>query len=279
MRSDVRELLRDLGIRPSKKLGQNFLVDDGVLDSIEQAIAATGASTVIEIGPGLGAVTQRLISPGRRVIGLEVDHRLAEALTQRLAAEPTVEIRDQDALAYDLCAEHPNGDVVLFGSIPYSLTASILKYVVEHRGALREAILVTQKEVALKVAASPGKEGTSLGVLVRAYADVELLRHIGREVFLPVPDVDSTLWRMRFLETPRFTAPEGAFFSIVRTVYQARRKMLRRALRQLESVDDVDRLLTAAGLDGEVRGEVLGFAELDRLAHALNDLHCGASPR
>jgi 16S rRNA (adenine1518-N6/adenine1519-N6)-dimethyltransferase len=278
MRSEVRKRLRELRIQPSKKLGQNFLVDEAALRAIERAVDESDPRTLVEIGPGLGAVTRRLAKPGRRVIALEVDHRLARALTDEFVDDPSVEIRDQDALTFGIGAEVPEGDAFVCGSIPYSLTTPILRYLVKQRAFIREALLLTQKEVASKIAASPGKDGTALGVLVRGYADVEILRHVGRSGFVPEPDVDSALWRLRFLDRARFANPPEAFFSVVRTLYGARRKMLRRALRGLVSGEAVDALVRGAELDGTVRGETLGFDELDRLTSAWLRLSRTARP-
>ena len=267
MRTEIRERLRELGLRPSKRLGQNFLADEDALDAIADAVRHSEGPVVVEIGPGLGAVTDRLVGPDRRLVALEVDHRLAEYLATRYEAMPSVEILDQDVLTFDFSTEFPEERVVVYGSVPYSLTAPILKHLVAHRACIREAVLLTQKEVAVKIAASPGKQGTPLGILVSAYADVEILREVGRSSFVPSPDVDSTLWRIRFLDQPRFRAAPDAFFHVVRAIYRMRRKMLRRALQDVVSVPVAD-VLEAAGIEGTLRGETLDFAQLDRLAHA-----------
>jgi 16S rRNA (adenine1518-N6/adenine1519-N6)-dimethyltransferase len=154
------------------------------------------------------------------------------------------------------------------GSIPYSITAPILKKLVAERESIRSAILVTQREVAAKVEASPGPDGTSLGVLLRAYADVTLVNTISRHAFYPVPEVDSCLWKLTMRASPRFTGREAEFFAVVRAIYGARRKTLRNALQRAFSPDAVTRILEDSGTDGQVRGETFGFLELDSLARA-----------
>lgn len=268
-RSTVRELLQRTGIHPAKRLGQSFLVDDGVLDDIETIIVRHAPETIVEIGPGLGAVTEVLLRRVRRVIAVEVDRRLADSLVERLGTSEGLEVRNEDVLRVDIAGESDDGPVFVVGSLPYRITAPILKWLIDQRGSLTGALLITQREVAEKIVASPGKGGSALGILVRAYAEVELVRRIGRRSFEPIPEVDSTLWTMSFRTRPRFTADEAVFFRTVRTLYNARRKMIRRALRELVPPDAVPSVLAEARLGGEVRGETLTFDELDRLAVAV----------
>lgn len=272
-RSDVRTLLQSAGIRPAKRLGQNFLVDRAALDRVDAtvagAIAERGIDTIVEIGPGLGAVTERLLGHGLDVLAIEVDRRLAAILQDRLGTQPALVVRRDDVLRVDLTAELAGCRALVVGSLPYRITAPILKHLVAHRAAIVEALLITQREVADKLADSPGKDGSSLGVLVKAYADVDVVGGIGRNGFYPAPDVDSTLWRLRFLGHPRFEADEGAFFTVVRALYGVRRKMIRRALQEIVAKERIDDMLAAAEVDGTWRGERLSFEELDRLAAAF----------
>ena len=266
-RSVVRRLLGELDVRPSKRLGQSFLVDPGVPEAIAEAVGAFGPDRIVEIGAGLGAVTEAIASLAPEVIALEVDGRLAEHLSRQFSEEPAVSVLHQDVLEFSL--PRSGGRMLVVGSIPYAITAPILQRLIEQRDALVGAVLLTQREVAERVEQSPGRGGSSLGVLVRAYADVERIRRVSRGCFYPRPDVDSLLWSMRFLDAARFKAGAEPFFSLVRAIYGARRKMLRGALRSLGDVETVSRALAEVGIDGTVRGETLGFEELDRLARAL----------
>jgi len=268
----VRALLDGTGIRPSKRLGQNFLVDSGVLADIEKALAHLPPATIVEIGPGLGAVTEVLLRCAPAVVAVEVDRRLADLLEERLGRNDRLKVLRKDILSVDLAREIGGWPVHVVGSLPYRITAPILKWLIDQRSALSGATLITQREVAEKIAASPGRGGSALGILVQAYAEVGAVRRIDRRSFFPVPEVDSTLWTISFRERPRFTVSAAAFFPTVRALYNARRKMLRRALRDLVPSDAVDAILAAAKVDGNVRGETLGFDELDRLARAVADL-------
>jgi len=267
----VREALAAAGIRPSKRLGQNFLVDPRAVSRVLDLVRGEGACGVVEIGCGLGALTLPLADEGARLVSLDVDPRLVEQTRPRVAARSgTAEVRLQDVLEFDFrgVASAWGAKVIVVGSIPYSITAPILKKLVAERESIRSAILVTQREVAAKVEASPGPDGTSLGVLVRAYADVALVGTISRHAFYPVPEVDSCLWKLTMRASPRFTGREAAFFAVVRAIYGARRKTLRNALQRAFSPDAVARILEEAGTNGQVRGETLGFLELDALARA-----------
>lgn len=270
-RASVRGLLEELGVRPSKRLGQNFLVDRNVIAGILDAVGGDADSGIVEIGPGLGALTLPLAKRARRLVAVEVDRRLAARLRDDPALQvDSVEVVEADFLRFDLGAAASSfGErVVVVGSIPYSITAPILSKLIDSREAIRAAFLVTQREVAENILASPGADGTALGIFVQAYADVAVLRRIPRGAFYPVPDVDSCLWKLEMLERPRFTAREERFFSVVRAIYGARRKTLRNGLQREYPRGAVDAMLVAAGLDGTIRGETLGFAELDALAVA-----------
>ena len=173
----VRALLADSGIRPSKRLGQNFLVDDGVLADIDEALGESSLQTILEIGPGLGAATEVLLRRAPRVIAVEVDRRLADLLNGRLGSSEKLVVRQEDILRLDIERDLDESSVFVVGSLPYRITAPILKWLIEQRRTIHGALVITQREVAEKIAASPGKEGTALGILVRAYADVKILRH------------------------------------------------------------------------------------------------------
>lgn len=264
----VGGLLEEIGIRPSKRLGQNFLADRNVIAAVIEAIGSDARDRLVEIGPGLGALTLPLVERARELTAVEIDRRLAARLQGSLAGRAL--IVQQDVLEFDFAAQaaRSGGRLVVVGSIPYSITAPILKKLVDERAAIRAAYLITQREVAEKILASPGKDGTALGILVRAYADVDVLRKIPRGAFFPVPEVDSTLWRLTMRAAPAFASSEASFFTVVRSIYGARRKTLRNALQRAYRASDVDAILARSRIDPRVRGETLGFAELNALALA-----------
>jgi len=268
-KEEVVSLLHAAGVHPSKRLGQNFLVDRAVLDAIIIEVERAAPRKILEIGAGLGTVTQKLAGFADHVIAIEVDRRLAKILEQTVDKMENVEVVREDILAYDLRHTRKRGPIFVVGNIPYRITAPILKYLVENRESICGALLLTQREVAEKVAASPGRNGSALGVFLQAYADIRVIRRVSRGSFHPVPEVDSTLWSLSFLREPRFTADKERFFTVVRTLYGKRRKMIRSALRDLLAVEQVAEILKTAGIDPTVRGETLSLEEIDRIARLI----------
>ncbi|MBE0634967.1 ribosomal RNA small subunit methyltransferase A [Candidatus Bipolaricaulota bacterium] len=264
--SVVRSLLKKIGVSPAKRLGQNFLVDGHVVSMIREHVSSKNPDVIVEIGPGLGALTQALVEVAPSVLAVEIDRRLAKSLETRLGNHANLEVRTCDILQFDFQKEFEGRSVLVFGSLPYRITAPILKHLIRHRRVITDACLITQREVAEKIAHSPGKHGSALGVFVHSYADVAALRRIGKTSFFPVPEVESEYWELSFLAAPRFATEERAFFTVVRTLYGNRRKMVRRALQDILPVDRIHDVLASAQVDGTARGETLSFSELDCLA-------------
>jgi len=271
-RGTVAALLRSAGIRPNKRLGQNFLVDRSVLETIVSEVKRARPDEILEIGAGLGTVTRELAKIASRVVAVEVDHRLIKLLHQTLSCYENVEIVRQDFLEFDLARASGARPMYVVGNIPYRITSPILKHLIGHRRSISQALLLAQTDVVEKIAASPGPSGTPLGILVQAYCDVSIIRHVGKRCFMPVPTVDSTLWRLSFLERPRFSADAETFFRVVRTLYGTRRKMIRRALRDQLTAEQIEKVLQEVGIDPTARGETLSFEALDRLASAVVQL-------
>jgi 16S rRNA (adenine1518-N6/adenine1519-N6)-dimethyltransferase len=268
-RKEVASLLRAAGVRPSKRLGQNFLVDRAVLDAIIAEVKRAAPREILEIGAGLGTVTRELARIAPRVVAVEVDRRLVQILERVVGDLKSVEIKRQDFLSFNFATAFDDRRAFVVGNIPYRITSPILKRLVEKWESLSHALLLTQSEVAKKIAASPGPDGTALGVLVRAYADLSIICPVAKECFYPVPEVDSILWRLSFLAHPRFSASQEVFFTVVRALYGKRRKMIRSALRDLLPIERIAEVLSTAGIDPTARGEKLTFAQLDRLAFTI----------
>ena len=265
----VATLLRSQQIRPSKTLGQNFLIDRNVLTAIIEQVSANRPVAVVEIGAGLGTMTQELSRIAPTVIAVEIDHRLAHILRMTTGALKNVTVWQGDFLAFDFTAHSPGDKVVVVGNIPYRSTAPILSKIIDNRSSITYALLMTQQEVAMKIAASPGPQGSVLGILVQAYAEVEIIRPVPRQAFYPIPKVDSMVWQLTFSNQPRFSVDHKLFFTIVRALYNKRRKMIRRALRDILPSNAIAAVLMRAEIDPTARGETLSFVELDRLAQQI----------
>ena len=257
--------------RPRKRFGQHFLRDRQVLARIAGALDLTGAETVVEIGPGRGALTDLLVPRAGRLLAIEVDRDLAAHLRELYAAQPHVEVVEADVLTVDLGAL-AGGEYVLAGNVPYYITTPILFHALRPPRPAR-AVYLVQKEVADRVVASPGgKEYGALSVNVQAVAHAEILARVPPGAFQPPPQVDSAVIRV----TPRaepVVAPEheARFRTLVQEAFGLRRKQMRRVVRTLAALDAerADAVLAEAAIDPETRPETLTPADFARLVAAL----------
>lgn len=298
--SYVRDLLAQHKIRLKKSLGQHFLVDENILKKIVAATQLTKEDTVVEIGAGIGTLTQELAQRAGRVIAVEIDDRLIPLLQEHLSSHPNVAVVHQDFLRFDLrSAEdlssspsparggepspsslgkgnkgvgHKRLSVV--GNLPYSVTAPILEKLVEAHEILKTATLLVQQEVAEKLCAVPGtRDASAITIFVHSFAEVQRLFSVSRHVFFPVPEVDSALVRLEFYEHPKFRAPKELFFRVVRAAFNLRRKTLKQSLTRSPLLALPQEIaleaLERAQLDPQRRGETLSLEEFDRLAQAL----------
>jgi 16S rRNA (adenine1518-N6/adenine1519-N6)-dimethyltransferase len=258
---------------PRKRLGQHFLVDQGALERIADALAPTASDTVVEIGPGRGALTDLLSARAKRVIAIELDRDLVPYLRDRYRAAGNVEVIERDVLQVNLW-EVAGEDFLLAGNVPYYITTPILFHALEPPRASR-AVYLVQREVAERVVAPPGSRiYGALSVNVQGFAHAEMVGRVPAGAFRPPPKVESAILRI----TPRAdpivpAAAEPAFRSLVQRAFGLRRKQMRRVMRTIAHLDvEVsDRVLTSAGIDPECRPETLAPADFARLLVALQD--------
>ena len=257
--------------RARKRFGQHFLRDRSVLARIADALALTGVETVVEIGPGRGALTDLLVERAGRLVAIEIDRDLAQHLRVRYADRPHVTIVEADVLEVDLAAL-AGDDFVLAGNVPYYITTPILFHALRAPRPKR-AVYLVQKEVADRVTAPPGsKQYGALSVNVQALAEASLVCRVLPGAFVPPPKVDSAV----IVLTPRATPvigpdEERAFSRFVLEAFGLRRKQLRRVLRSIAPLDAVraEAVCVAAALDGEARPETLAPADFARLLRAV----------
>jgi 16S rRNA (adenine1518-N6/adenine1519-N6)-dimethyltransferase len=256
-----------------RALGQHFLRDGTVARAIVDLVAPTSRDLVVEIGPGQGALTDALVGRAGRVVALEVDRALAAALRARL---PTVEVLDADARTWDYAGlvAPPGGRVLIVGNLPYSVGKPILMALIGARRAIQEMALMLQREVAERVAASPGgKTYGSLSVFTQLHCDVRVALRVPPGAFRPPPKVESAVLHLRVLPEPRVPlADVRRFETVVRAAFAQRRKMLANALGAgLGLPVDVVRLAAMrAGVDPARRAETLTISEFSELAARLS---------
>ncbi len=254
-----------------KRFGQHFLNDERVLAAIVDALELRGDETVVEIGPGRGALTRRLVGRARRLVLIEIDRALSEKLRQEFAEDPTVEVVEADVLDADI-AQLAGGPYVLAGNVPYYITTPIIFHALKAPMPLL-AVFLVQKEVAERMAAGAGDEAYgALSVTIQALTEPELLMHVPPRAFSPAPKVDSAVVRLRPRSTPLVPAATApGFQAFVQSFFGMRRKQLRTIVRALEGIDS-DRareILTSGGWDPQARPETLSPAEFARLYAVL----------
>ncbi len=256
--------------RPKKRLGQHFLTDPKLLARIADALGATPTDTVIEIGPGRGALTAQLLGRAGRVIAIELDRELAPMLAARWRDEPRFRVVEGDVLEQDLGAL-AGGAYLLAGNVPYNITTPILFHAMQRPRPLR-AVYLVQLEVAQRVVAAPGSEDYgALSVNVQAHADVELLFRVGARAFTPPPKVESAVIRVTPRAEPLMRPDEEEPFRLlVQAAFGLRRKQMRRVVRTVRDVsaEQADAMLAAAGITPEARPETLAPGDFLRLLRA-----------
>ncbi|MBO8164865.1 MAG: 16S rRNA (adenine(1518)-N(6)/adenine(1519)-N(6))-dimethyltransferase RsmA [Brevibacillus sp.] len=279
--SRTRELLEKYGFSFKKSLGQNFLIDPNILHNIVAVAELTKDKAALEIGPGIGALTEQLCRTAGQVLAIEIDQRLLPILSDSLAVYDNVQVVHGDVLKLDvkrLMAEYlPAYDKVsVVANLPYYVTSPILMKLLEERLPLEHIVVMIQKEVAERIAAGPGsKDYGSLSVAVQFYAVAEVAMTVPASVFIPRPHVDSAVLKLTMRDRPAVeVADEGLFFRVVRASFGQRRKTLyNNLLGNLFGKDQRDlvtAVLKAADIDPSRRGETLSLAEFARLANVIH---------
>ena len=275
--ADVRALSGALGIRPTKTLGQNFVIDPGTVRKIVRTAGITADDLVVEVGPGLGSLTLALLETGARVVAIEIDPVLAEALPATVAArlpeaaDRLLVVRSDAMDVTELPAfpgEGPAQPGALVANLPYNVAVPVLLTLLERLPSLRTGLVMVQAEVADRLAAPPGSRTYGVPSAKAAwYAKAQRSATIGRTVFWPVPNVDSALVRIERRDPPSSTASREEVFAVVDAAFSQRRKTLRSALAAWAgSAERAAAAVTAAGLDPTLRGERLGITDFARIA-------------
>lgn len=277
-RNDIRALMTFYGVAPRKKYGQNFLTDTSVLDGIVDSAGLTGEDTVLEIGPGLGALTRRLAAAAGRVLAVEIDEGLIPLLKGTLSDHDNVTLINGDILKLDiedLCREYaPGGRLHVVANLPYYITTPIVLRLLEHRESISDITVMIQKEVAGRMQAVPGgKEYGALSLAVQYYSDPEIVMNVSPDCFFPAPEVDSVVIRLKSRETPGvIVRDEKLMFDLIRATFNMRRKTMPNALMSAGrgfTRDQIESALAQMGKTPTVRGETFTLEEFGELADIL----------
>ncbi|RMD88621.1 MAG: ribosomal RNA small subunit methyltransferase A [Calditrichaeota bacterium] len=224
---------------PKKSLGQNFLVDENIARKIVRLVNPQPGETFVEIGPGSGILTRHLLPKVKHLIAVEIDSRLVSFLKETFAENKNFSLIAGDFLRLNL-RELLRGvkHARILGNIPYNITSPVIFKVLEHRDLFIDMTLMIQKEVAVRVVASPGnKDYGILSVYCQLFAEPRILFHVSRHVFKPEPEVDSSVVRWKFYQEPKFRIENQQIFDlVVHRAFQMRRKMLKSSLRKIKPV-------------------------------------------
>ena len=269
--SELGPLLQRLGVHPSRKLGQNFLVDGNTLRLIVQAAAPVPGELLIEVGPGTGSLTAALLAAGAEVIAIELDARLAAYLAEAYAAEPCCTLLHADACRVDYDELAAGRPWAVAANLPYAVSSVVLSRWLAAANRPTRLCLLLQLEMAERLAAAPGtKAYGGLSVRTQALYRVQLARRVPPSVFFPPPEVDSALVLLTPAPGPAWSpAHWHAFGELVKIAFAQRRKMLAKLLRAHYPADSVAAALAAAGVDPQARAEALTVAQYITLFTAL----------
>jgi 16S rRNA (adenine1518-N6/adenine1519-N6)-dimethyltransferase len=277
----TRAILEKYGFSFKKSLGQNFLIDTNILKKIVGFAELTGDSGAIEIGPGIGALTEQLARSSKKVIAFEIDQRLLPILADTLSPYPNVKVIHNDVLKADVqgvIAEEFSGmdDVMVVANLPYYVTTPIIMKLLEEQLPIRGIVCMLQKEVADRISARPGtKDYGSLSIAIQYYTEAETVMIVPKTVFVPQPNVDSAVIRLTKRKDPAVAVKdESFFFQVTKASFAQRRKtLLNNLTSQLpdgkQKKEEILAALDSSGIEPSRRGETLSIEEFGRLSDQL----------
>lgn len=272
----TKDIVKKYEFKFSKSLGQNFLIDNSVLEDIVCGAEVNKDDLVIEIGPGVGTLTKELLTKAKKVCAIELDSDLIPILNEELKEFDNFQLIHKDALKVDfneIIGEENSVKVV--ANLPYYVTTPIISRLLNEHYKFKSLTIMIQKEVGERIAAKPNtKEYGSLSILVQYYCDIDIVRRVSPASFIPRPKVDSIVLRLNKLDSPRAEVKDrDLFFKVVRHCFNMRRKTMWNALKGLKlSSETMETAFNNANIDPKRRGETLSIGEFAKLADSIYDL-------
>lgn len=286
--TNTLEIIKKYGFGFQKRFGQNFLIDGNVVEKIVREAGITKDDFVLEIGPGIGTMTQILCENAREVAAVEIDKNLIPILAETLAPYDNVNVINEDILKVDVrkLAEEKNGGrpIKVVANLPYYITTPIIMGLFESHVPLESITIMVQKEVAQRMQVGPGtKDYGALSLAVQFYADAQIVLKVPASCFMPRPNVDSAVIKLvRHEDAPVKVKDEQFMFRVIRAAFNQRRKTLANSLANSSELngsghactrEDVTTALEAMGLPAGIRGEALTLAQFGELADRLIEMH------
>jgi 16S rRNA (adenine1518-N6/adenine1519-N6)-dimethyltransferase len=274
----TKEIVQKHNFRFSKSLGQNFLIDDTIIDRIVDGANIGENDYVMEVGPGIGTLTREMAKRSKKVVAIEIDKSLIPILKDTLSDLDNAEVVNSDILRVDineLIDEKLNGGPIkLVANLPYYITTPIVMKFLEEDIPVTNIVVMVQKEVADRMKAEPNtKDYGALSVAVQYYCDVEIVAKVPRHLFMPQPNVDSTVIALNVRENPVYKVDnEEIFFKVVKASFGQRRKTLLNSLSTLGFLnkDEIKEVLQNSNIDEKRRGETLSIEEFSNLSNTIN---------
>lgn len=269
-------IMKKYGITANKRLGQNFLIDEFVIEEICDTAEVSSSDLIIEIGPGIGSLTAVLVEKAGKVISVEIDEKMLKILNDRFKFYNNFELINEDILKVDLnklIKENLNDKITkckIVANLPYYITTPIIIKLLEENLNVESITVMVQKEVAERLTAIPGsKNSGAISHLIYYHADSSLAINVYRDSFIPAPDVDSAVINMKFLKEPRIKIEdEKLFFDIIKAAFSQKRKTLVNGLVNnnfFSSKEEAEKALTLVGLDSKIRGEKLTLEDFKKI--------------
>ncbi len=277
--SATMDLVKRHGFKFTKSLGQNFLIDDNIVDKIVAGAGIGPSDKIIEVGPGIGTLTREMASRAEALMAVEIDKNLIPILTDTLEDYENVKIVNEDIIKADirgLIDENlDGGPVKLVANLPYYITTPIIMRFLEEDINVTDIVVMVQKEVAERMNAQPGgKDFGALSVAVQFYCDTEIVAKVPRHLFVPQPNVDSIVIALRVRPERKYRVDsEDLFFKVVKAAFGQRRKTLLNSIASMGNLskDMVKEVLEEAGIDPKRRGETLSLDEFAILSNVIGN--------
>ena len=259
--------------QPRKRFGQNFLHDERVIDNIIKAVSPQATDTLVEIGPGQGALTDALVANAKHITLIEIDRDLVEQLRQRYQHLDNVTIISQDVLTFDFATLARNGETLrIVGNLPYNISTPLIFHLLTYHKLISDMHFMLQKEVVERMASVPGEKSWGrLGIMTQYYTQAQFLFSVPPEAFSPAPKVESAIVRLQpYSDIPVKADNEKMLATVVRTAFNQRRKTLRNALKPLIKDLSSTELESATGIDMGLRPEMLSLTNFIHLSNQIS---------